>query len=146
MFEVGRICVKLAGRDAGKQCVIVEELGNGLVMIDGQTRRRKCNVRHLEPTEQTVELKKGASHAEVKSALSKLNIEVMDTKPKAATTRPKKQRKKKVYEEKPVAKKEAAKEKKTEEKPAAAKKSEAKEEVKTTEEPKAEKKAEDKKE
>ena len=62
MFTVGRICVKIAGRDAGKQCVIVEAYDDGTVLVDGQTRRRKCNVRHLEPTERTVELKSGATH------------------------------------------------------------------------------------
>ncbi len=59
MFDIGRICVKIAGRDAGRTCVIIDVLEDGYVLVDGQTRRRKCNVRHLEPTKTTVELKKG---------------------------------------------------------------------------------------
>ena len=95
MFNIGRICVKVAGRDAGQKCVIVQELGNGLVLVDGQTRRRKCNVKHLEPTAQTIDLKENATHDDVKDAFAKLNIEVRETKPKQAGDRPKKQKAKK---------------------------------------------------
>jgi len=98
MFEIGRICVKIAGRDAGKKCVVVDVLDNGFVLIDGQTRRRTCNPKHLEPTPTIIKLKKGASHEEVKKEFSQLNIEVRDTKPKQPGPRPKKQKKKKTYE------------------------------------------------
>ena len=68
MFEIGTVCVKIAGRDAGKQCVVVEELGQGMVLIEGETRRRKCNVMHLEPTGKA-SVKQGADHATVMKAL-----------------------------------------------------------------------------
>jgi len=45
---IGRVCMKIAGRDAGKIGVIVDTLENGFVLIDGAVRRRKCNVMHLE--------------------------------------------------------------------------------------------------
>ena len=92
MYDVGRLCVKLAGRDAGKKCVIVETDGK-TALIDGQTRRRKVNVSHLEPLETTVKIKKGASNAEVTKALTALKIEVRTTKPKKTPARPKKARK-----------------------------------------------------
>ena len=47
MFNIGRVCVKLAGRDAGQKCVIVEILDEKTVLIDGMTRRRKCNKLHF---------------------------------------------------------------------------------------------------
>jgi large subunit ribosomal protein L14e len=90
MFDIGRVCIKIAGRDAGKTCVIVQKVEGGTVLIDGQTRRRNCNLKHLEPTDEVVELKAGASHDAVKKALEKLNVQVRDTKKKAATQRPKK--------------------------------------------------------
>jgi ribosomal protein L14E/L6E/L27E len=34
MFKVGTVCVKIAGRDAGKSCVVVEELDKGMVLVD----------------------------------------------------------------------------------------------------------------
>jgi len=50
MYEIGRICIKIAGRDAGRECVIVDVLKDKFMLIDGNVRRRKCNVIHLEPT------------------------------------------------------------------------------------------------
>jgi large subunit ribosomal protein L14e len=90
MNEIGRLCVKLAGRDSNKTCVIVDVLDEHTVLIDGQTRRRKCNIRHLEPLNKVIKLSKGASHADVKKAFAELNLEVTDTKPKNAEQRPKK--------------------------------------------------------
>jgi len=95
MFDIGQVCVKVAGRDAGQRCVIVQKLDDGMVLIDGQTRRRKCNIRHLEPTNDQVELKEGASGADVKKALGKLGIEMRETKPKKAADKPTKQKAKK---------------------------------------------------
>ena len=83
MYEVGTVCVKIAGRDAGKKCVIVEEAKDGFVMIEGETRRRKCNVRHLEMLKQDVKVKSGASHAEVMKALGLEEKEVKSRKPAA---------------------------------------------------------------
>mgnify|MGYP006296351367 CR=1 FL=1 len=100
MFDVGRICVKLAGRDAGKKCVIVQKQDDGNVLIDGQTRRRTCNVRHIEPTPHTVDLKDGASHEDVKAVLREAYIEVRETTPKQAGERPKRQKRKKERPEK----------------------------------------------
>ena len=96
MFEPGRLCVKIAGRDAGKTCVVVKRVDNLIVLIDGETRRRKCNIRHLEPLEKTVNLNEDASHDEVKAVFEKLGLVARDTKSKKVTKRVKKQHKKKV--------------------------------------------------
>jgi len=42
MFEIGRLCVKIAGRDARKKAVIVEVLDGNFVMRDGEVRRRNA--------------------------------------------------------------------------------------------------------
>jgi large subunit ribosomal protein L14e len=89
MFDVGRVCVKIAGRDAGQKCVIVEVLDDKHVMIDGMTRRRKCNKIHLEPLSQTLEIKNKASHEEVVKAFKGIDIDVKTTKPKQKTEKPK---------------------------------------------------------
>ena len=95
MIEVGRLCVKLAGRDAGKKCVVVEVLEDNFVMIDGETRRRKCNIIHLEPLDEVLKVKEKAPHADVKKAFKDLGIELKETKKKEAKPRPKRARKKK---------------------------------------------------
>lgn len=82
MFNVGTVCVKIAGRDAGKQCVVIEEPKDGFVMIEGETRRRKCNIRHLDPLRE-VKVKAGASHAEVMKALGLKEKETKTRKPAA---------------------------------------------------------------
>lgn len=80
MFEIGRLCMKIAGRDAGKICIVIDQLDDNYVMIDGQTRRRKCNINHLELIDKIVEIKKNASNKEVVNVLKELNIEAEEKK------------------------------------------------------------------
>ncbi len=75
-MEVGRICVKLVGRETGKKCVVIDVVDKNFVLVTGPksvtgVRRRRTNVDHLEPTPETVELKKGAPDDEVEKALTK---------------------------------------------------------------------------
>jgi len=86
-MEIGQVCVKLAGRDAGKVCVVVDHVEKQFVLIDGNVRRRKCNAMHLEPMDQILKLKKGASHADVTAEFKKLNLPMWNTKPKKKTER-----------------------------------------------------------
>jgi len=92
MMEVGRMCVKIAGRDAGKKCVIVEIVDKNTVLIDGETRRRKCSIRHLEPLNSVLKLKKGASHAEVSKEFSGMKLDARESKPRKAGMKPLQQR------------------------------------------------------
>jgi len=80
MFEVGRVVMKVAGRDAKKIAVIVEQVDTKTVVIDGQTRRRKVNVAHLEPLNKTVNISKGASTQDVAKALADINVVVIEKK------------------------------------------------------------------
>ncbi len=108
MTEVGTVCLKIAGRDAGMKAVVVEKLDKEFVLIDGQVRRRKCNIKHLEPLTEKLDIKSKASHADVIKAFKKLNIEIKETKPKAKKSiRPKRIRK--VKEVKQETKKETKK-------------------------------------
>ncbi|HEY0196151.1 MAG TPA: 50S ribosomal protein L14e [Methanobacterium sp.] len=57
-IEVGRICVKLAGREAGEKCVIVEIIDDKFVEVVGASvKNRRCNIKHLEPIDETIEVK-----------------------------------------------------------------------------------------
>lgn len=102
LFTIGRLCLKIAGRDAGKKCVVTEQLDNTFVMVDGQTRRRKVNVKHLEPLESVLEIKENASPEEVKAAFKELGWEVRETNPKSAAARVKPQKKGKEKKTAPV--------------------------------------------
>ena len=69
-MEVGRVCVKTAGREAGRKCVVVDIIDETYVLISGPgIKRRRCNVRHLEPLPNKLDITKGASDEEVKRAL-----------------------------------------------------------------------------
>ena len=93
MIEIGRVCIKTAGRDAGLRCVIVDVLDGKFVLIDGETRRRKCNILHLETLKDVIKIKKNASHDEVKKEFEKSGVRARETKPKQKTERLKKRRK-----------------------------------------------------
>ena len=87
-FDVGRLVVKIAGRDAGKKGIIVDVLDNAYVLVDGAMRRKKVNLRHLEPLNEILPLKAGASHEEVQQVLQSIELTVLNTKPKQAAPRP----------------------------------------------------------
>ena len=75
-IEVGRVCVKLNGRETGQKCVIVDVIDKNFVLITGPkkvsgVRRRRTNVKHLEPTEDTIDIKKGASDEDVAKAMGR---------------------------------------------------------------------------
>jgi len=73
-IEVGRICVKLAGREAGSKCVIVDIVDKSFVLVTGPKtvtgiKRRRVNINHIEPVQDKIDIKRGASDEEVAEAL-----------------------------------------------------------------------------
>ncbi|MFT4310369.1 MAG: 50S ribosomal protein L14e [Candidatus Woesearchaeota archaeon] len=74
MFDIGRVCVKIAGRDATLHAVVIDTIDARHVLIDGYTRRRKVNTAHLEPLKQTVVIAKQADTQTVVKALTDLGI------------------------------------------------------------------------
>jgi large subunit ribosomal protein L14e len=91
-IEVGRICVKVTGREAGKKCVIVDIMDKSYILISGPkkvtgVRRRRTNVNHVEPLLDKIEIERGASDEELENALkSSKMIETMahEVRPVAA--------------------------------------------------------------
>ncbi|UCD07045.1 MAG: 50S ribosomal protein L14e [Candidatus Aenigmatarchaeota archaeon] len=132
MFEVGRICLKTAGREAGKYCVIVKKMDENFVMVTGpksltRVKRRRCNINHLEPLTEKIKIKSDASDAEVLKAykVDSVSERLGFEKPKKAKkVEPEKPKEKKV--EKKVKKEKKEKPKKVEKKPKKVKKTEKK--------------------
>ncbi|MFW9937892.1 MAG: 50S ribosomal protein L14e [Candidatus Thorarchaeota archaeon] len=76
VYDIGRICVKTMGREAGHYCVVVDIIDKNYILIDGlKVRRRRANYKHIEPTEETVAIKKGASHNDITAAIKKAKLE-----------------------------------------------------------------------
>jgi len=72
--DVGRICVKITGREAGRKCVVVDLIDKNFVLVTGPkqvtgVKRRRANVNHIEPTPEKINIKRGASDEEVIEAL-----------------------------------------------------------------------------
>lgn len=73
-IEVGRICLKLTGREAGKKCVIVDIADKNFILITGPkavsgVRRRRANINHVEPLQDKIAITRGASDEEITEAL-----------------------------------------------------------------------------
>lgn len=96
MIDVGRVCIKTAGREAGKKCVVVEVTDRNFVVVDGNVRRKKCNISHLEPVDQKIDLEKDGSHDSVIRAFEQLGIlsksKKVTRKPKPAASKPSKEK------------------------------------------------------
>jgi len=87
-IEVGRICIKTRGREAGKRCVIVDLIDKNFVLITGPksltgVKRRRANIRHLSPTEEKIDIRRGASDEEVLQALGVAEKESQSEKTEA---------------------------------------------------------------
>ena len=79
MFEIGRLCMKIAGRESGKYCVIVKKMDDKFVMVTGprdltSVKRRRCNMNHLEPMIDVLKIKSDASDSDVLKADQEANL------------------------------------------------------------------------
>ncbi len=73
-IDIGKICVKLVGREAGKKCIIVDVVDKNFVLVTGPkqlngVKRRRVNVNHIEITDRKVNIKRGESDEALIEAL-----------------------------------------------------------------------------
>ena len=78
-IQVGRIVVKTNGREAGKKGVIIDLINQNYVLLTGpktvtSIRRRKCNIRHIEPTDKMVTIKRDSTDEEVVAAIESASL------------------------------------------------------------------------
>src|SRR3989338_1942046 len=76
LFDTGRLCVKTAGRESGKLCVVLDKAEKDFVLITGPrvlsgVRKRKCNVEHLEPLQSKIKIKPSDSDMDILDAIKK---------------------------------------------------------------------------
>lgn len=146
-IEIGRVCKKLMGREAGRFCVVIGSVQDGYVDITGprnitDVRRRKCNILHLEPLEEKLEIGKDASDEDVAKAIEtaglteKVRSKYAKERPLAGEV-PEKERKPKAEKARNIEARKAEKSKA--EKPKAEKAEKPKSEKPKSEKPKAEK-------
>jgi large subunit ribosomal protein L14e len=73
-YEIGRVCIKTAGRDVGKRCVIVDLMDKNFALVTGPkqvsgVRRRRVNVNHLKPLEEKIAIEKSATDEKIMTLL-----------------------------------------------------------------------------
>jgi large subunit ribosomal protein L14e len=76
IYDVGQVCLKLLGREAGYLCTIVEVIHQNFALVEGlKVKRRRCNFKHLSPTKYMLDdLKKGAVTKAVQEAIDKAKL------------------------------------------------------------------------
>ncbi|MEK6874814.1 MAG: hypothetical protein AABX52_03645 [Nanoarchaeota archaeon] len=99
MIGIGQVCVKIAGRDAGKRCVVIDMINAQYALIDGETRRRKCNIIHLDPTLEHLDIEQNAPRDDLVELFKKKGWVVRDSKPDQKPARPVRVRKEKPKKE-----------------------------------------------
>lgn len=117
VLEVGRICMKISGREAGKYCVVIKPAGKAkeeksFVFVTGPklltgVKRRKANIDHLKATGYKLEISDNATDDQVITAYEKagLIIKLGLKKPSAAQMKATAERKKEKDEKKEKVKK-----------------------------------------
>ncbi|AFK22765.1 MULTISPECIES: 50S ribosomal protein L14e [Pyrococcus] len=77
-IEVGRIAVVIAGRRAGQKVVVVDIIDKNFVLVTGaglnKVKRRRMNIKHIEPLPEKINIPRGASDEEVRQALEQAGI------------------------------------------------------------------------
>lgn len=83
-LELGRVCLKIAGREAGGYCVVIKPAGTAkleksFVFVTGPklltgVKRRRVNITHLKATENKLEVAEDASDEQVIAAYDKAGL------------------------------------------------------------------------
>ena len=111
-MKIGQLCVKTAGRDSGEYCLVVDNIDDTYVLIDGNVRRKRCNILHLEAIDKVLKIKEKASSEVVKKALEGEEIKILKKGEKRVPKEKPKRMKKKSQKNPEKEEKKEAKEKK----------------------------------
>ena len=69
-MDIGRVCLKNQGRESGQRCVVIDVIDRNYVIVTGPAvKRRRVNMNHITPLDETVSIPRNASDEEVISAL-----------------------------------------------------------------------------
>ena len=112
-MEIGRVCRKIAGRDGGSIAVVIDNIDDNYVMVDGYVRRKRCNVKHLDPTELVIKISKNASTDEIRKAINNAKLPIKKERNFIKNFKPKTKEIKETKEEKKIKIKKETSKKKT---------------------------------
>ena len=70
-MDIGRVCLKVQGREKGNKCVVIDVIDRNFVVVTGpKVKRRRVNMNHILPLDETVSIQRNATDEEVKAALN----------------------------------------------------------------------------
>ncbi|MBN1330686.1 MAG: 50S ribosomal protein L14e [Candidatus Heimdallarchaeota archaeon] len=80
MIDIGRIVVKIAGREALRKAVVVDIIDKNYILITGPSKltgikRRRVNVNHIEPTAKKLDITRKATDDDVLAAAKAANLD-----------------------------------------------------------------------
>ena len=74
-MEIGQVCIKTKGREAGRLVAVLTKASEGKVLIDGpKTKRKKCSVMHLFPINEIIKIREEEAHEGVIKAMKALKL------------------------------------------------------------------------
>ncbi|HLC37700.1 MAG TPA: 50S ribosomal protein L14e [Candidatus Nanoarchaeia archaeon] len=76
VLDIGRVCMKIAGRDSNKIAVVIKKLDDNHVLIEGNVRRKKCNIKHLEPLNKILKIKEEETGDNIRELLEKEGFKI----------------------------------------------------------------------
>ena len=69
-MDIGRVCQKVQGREKGKRCVVIDVIDRNFVVVTGPgVKRRRVNMNHIIPLDETINIQRNATDEEVNSQL-----------------------------------------------------------------------------
>ena len=69
-MDIGRVCLKVQGREKGKRCVVIDVIDRNFVIVTGPgVKRRSVNMNHILPLDETISIQRNATDEEVNSQL-----------------------------------------------------------------------------
>ncbi|MEM4647723.1 MAG: 50S ribosomal protein L14e [Candidatus Pacearchaeota archaeon] len=69
IIQKGRVCIKTAGKERNKPCVIIDVIDDKYVLIDGLVKRRKCNINHLKFLDKVIKIDEKTNKEKIIKAL-----------------------------------------------------------------------------
>ena len=65
-MDIGRVCLKIQGREKGEKCVVIDVIDRNFVVVTGpNVKRRRVNMNHIQPLNETVSIQRNATDEEV---------------------------------------------------------------------------------
>ena len=82
VYDIGRVCIKTRGREANYRCVVLNIIDKNNVLVEGlKVKRRACNIKHLAPTKDKLEISKEENSENLKKAIEKAKMTEAFEKP-----------------------------------------------------------------